>query len=199
MNPHTPKGTPLWELESRWTFKFSENNCRGPNSMDWQVPYIIENLLECRFFKGVRMTHLDTPNTSCGQKKGRESNWQFDSQLLKVKNHPEFLAFRWRATYHWKSFNKGYNFALNLISIKGLHKKLWTPKVTEIVVVGISGLPLGSPRTKWHLGGGHVAKHRVYYKGEGSGFPQVRSVVSLMSMSLPMAHPNTKSVQLCIN
>jgi len=28
----------------------------------------------------------------------------------------------------------------------------------------------GSPGTKWHLGAGPVAKHRVYYKGEGDGF-----------------------------
>jgi hypothetical protein len=37
--------------------------------------------------------------------------------------------------------------------------------------LGISELPLGSLGTKWHLGCGHVAKHRVYYKGEGGGFP----------------------------
>ncbi len=27
------------------------------------------------------------------------------------------------ATYCWKAFNEGYNFALNLTSIQGLHKK----------------------------------------------------------------------------
>jgi hypothetical protein len=32
--------------------------------------------------------------------------------------------------------------------------------------------------TKWHLGAGPVARHKVYYKGEGGGFPQVRAVVS---------------------
>jgi hypothetical protein len=36
----------------------------------------------------------------------------------------------------------------------------------------------------------------VYYKGEGGAFPQVRAVVSLMSPSLPVAHPSTKSVQI---
>jgi len=34
------------------------------------------------------MNHLDTSNTSYGQKKGRKSNWQFDSQPLKVGNRP---------------------------------------------------------------------------------------------------------------
>jgi hypothetical protein len=36
------------------------------------------------------MTHLDTSNISYGQKKGRESNWQFDSQPLKVRNRLDF-------------------------------------------------------------------------------------------------------------
>ncbi len=35
----------------------------------------------------------------------------------------------------------------------------------------------------------------IYYKGEGGGFPQVRAMVSFVSPSLPVAHPNTKSVQ----
>jgi hypothetical protein len=70
------------------------------------------------------MTHLDSSNTSYGQKKGWESNWQFDSRPLKVKNHPDFLAFRWHATYRWKNLDKGYNFASDLISIRGLQTKL---------------------------------------------------------------------------
>jgi len=41
----------------------------------------------------------------------------------------------WHATYRWKALDKGYNFALNLISIEGLHAKLWAPKVAEVPVV----------------------------------------------------------------
>jgi len=40
--------------------------------------------------------------------------------------------------------------------------------------VGISGFPLGSPGTKGHLGVGPMARHIIYYKGEGGGFPQVQ-------------------------
>jgi hypothetical protein len=39
-----------------------------------------------------------------------------------------------------------------------------------------------------------MAKHKVYYKGEGGGFPQVWAAVSLVNPSLPVVHPNTKSV-----
>ncbi len=52
---------------------------------------------------------------------------------------------------------------------------------------------LGVPGQKHHLDVGLVERHKVYYKGEGGGFPQVRAVVSLVSSSLPMACPSTKS------
>jgi hypothetical protein len=44
--------------------------------------------------------------------------------------------------------DKGYNFALDLTSIEGLHTKLWDSKVTGIPILGISRLPLESPGTK---------------------------------------------------
>jgi hypothetical protein len=43
--------------------------------------------------------------------------------------------------------------------------------VVGVPIVGISGFPLGSPMTKWHLDVGLVERHKVYYKGEGGGFP----------------------------
>ncbi len=61
--------------------------------------------------------------------------------------------------------------------------------------MGIPGLPLGSPWTKCHLDVGFVEKRRLYYKGEGGGFPQVQVVVSLVSLRLLVACPNTKIVQ----
>jgi hypothetical protein len=41
------------------------------------------------------------------------------------------------------------------------------PKVAGIPALGISGLPFENPKTKWHLGASPMAKHRIYYKGEG--------------------------------
>jgi hypothetical protein len=127
------------------------------------------------------------------QKKGQESNWQFDSRPLKVRNRPDFLVCRWRAIYHWKNFNESYNFVSKFISIRSLHTKLWGPKIVGVPILGSSGLPLGSPKTKCHLDVGIVERHIVYYKGGDDGFPQVRAVVSLVSPSLPVAHPSTKS------
>jgi hypothetical protein len=60
--------------------------------------------------------------------------------------------------------------------------------------LAISGLPLGSPGTKHHLDVGLMERHKLYYKGEGGGFPQVQVVVNPVSPSLPVACPSTKNV-----
>jgi hypothetical protein len=92
----------------------------------------------------------------------------------------------------WKGLNKGYNFVLDFITIRGLHRKLCAFKVVGVPTVGISGLPLGSTETKNHLDVAPVVSCKVYYMGEGGGFPRVWAVVSLVSPELPMAYPNTK-------
>jgi hypothetical protein len=51
-------------------------------------------------------------------------------------------------------------------------------------------LPLGSPGKNSHLDVASVESCRVYYKGEGGGFPQFRAVVSVSV--LPVVRPNTK-------
>jgi hypothetical protein len=77
--------------------------------------------------------------------------------------------------------------------IEGLHTKLWGSKVVRILILAISEFPFGSPGTKIHLDVGLVEKHRVYYKREGGGFPQVQAMVSLVNPSLPVVRLNTKS------
>jgi hypothetical protein len=66
--------------------------------------------------------------------------------------------------------------------------------VTGILTLGILGFPLGNLKAKCHLGVGPVARHKIYYKGEGGGFPQVRAVMSLVSPRLPVARLSTKNV-----
>jgi hypothetical protein len=134
-----PRELPPWEFASHWTLECLESDLKGQNSVHWRVICIIEKLLKHICLKWAHMTHLDIWNTSYGQKKGQESNWQFNSQPLKVKNQPDSLSCRWRATYHWKALNEGYNFSLDFISIKGLHAKLYGPKVAKVPTLTISG------------------------------------------------------------
>jgi len=87
-------------------------------------------------------------NISYGQKKGRESNCQFDSRPLKVGNGLNFLMCKWHATYYWKVINEGLNFSSDFTSIRSLHTKLWASKVVKVPISRISGLQLGKPRAK---------------------------------------------------
>jgi hypothetical protein len=70
---------------------------------------------------------------------------------------------------------------------------LCAPKVAKVLVVRISGLPFWSPRKKCHSDVGFIERHRVNYKGEGGGFPQVWAMVNLVNPRLLVAHPNIKS------
>jgi hypothetical protein len=44
-----------------------------------------------------------------------------------------------------------------------------------------------------HLDVGLLEKHKLYYKGEGGGFPQLRVVVSFVSSSLLVFRSNIKN------
>jgi len=194
-----PKQLPLWEMESRWTPETLETNLRNQNSIACGVPYIIGKLLERRCLKWARITHLDIWNTSYGQKQGRESKWQFDSRPEKVKNRPDLLGWRRRATYRWKALDKSYNFSLDRTSIWSLLAKLCNSKVARVPAGGISGLPRGSPGRENSFGCGPRGEVQNILRWEGGGFPQVRAVVSLVCPCSPWFVLAPKVLQLCIN
>ncbi len=75
------------------------------------------------------------------KRRGQESNCQFDSRPEKVKNRPNLLGFRRRATYRWKALDETYNFASDRTSIRGLLAKLWGSKVPGVPAGEILGLP----------------------------------------------------------
>jgi len=116
---------------------------------------------------------------------------------LKVGNRPDPSVCRWSAIHCWKALNESYKFALDLISIRGLSKELWTHKVPEVQTETVSGLLLGSPGTKSHSDVGAAKQRREYYMGEGGGFPRIQVVVSLVSLELPVACPSTKGAPEC--
>jgi len=53
-------------------------------------------------------------------------------------------------------------------------------------------LLLESPGTKSHSDVGAVESYNEYYMGEGSGFPRIWAMVSLVSPKLPLACPSTE-------
>jgi hypothetical protein len=124
------------------------------------------------------MNHLDIFSTNYGQKKGRESNWQFDFRPLKVKNRPDPGVWKWSATHCYKALEESYKFVLNLVPIQAQGEKLWMPKVPRVKTGTISGLHFGSPGKKCHSDASVAVRRREYYMGEGGGFPRVRAMVS---------------------
>jgi hypothetical protein len=136
------------ELESSGTLECSELDSKGQNTLHWSVLGVIGKVLKCKYRKWPRIGHLDICSPSYGQKKGRESNWQFDSRPLKVGNRP-LLDIRFEsAIRRWKDLNEGHNFGSDLVAIGCEIRELWAPKVPGLQRDNfgtISGLQLGSP------------------------------------------------------
>jgi hypothetical protein len=119
-------------LESFGTPECLEFNSKAQNTSHWDVLDVIEKVLKRKYRKWPRIGHLDICSPSYGQKKGRESNWQFDSRPLKVRNQPA-PDVRWEsATRRWKDLDKGYNIDLDLVPIQERGEELWLFKVLQV-------------------------------------------------------------------
>jgi hypothetical protein len=130
------------------------------------------------------MSYLDICSTSYGRKKGRESNWPFDSRPLNVENRPNLGVCRWSAKHNWKAFKKSYNFASDLIPIGGLSWELWALKVLGVQTGTVIGLPPFGCRSRGQT-------QRILYGGRWWLPPSPGRGESSESV-LPMACPNTR-------
>jgi hypothetical protein len=88
------------DLESFGTPECLEFDSKAQNTSHWGVLGVIGN--------------LDICSPSYGQKKGRESNWQFDSRPLKVGNRPLPDLRIEIAIRRWKDLDEGYKFDSSL-------------------------------------------------------------------------------------
>ncbi len=142
VKPNTWKS---WELESSGTPEYSELNSKGKNTLHWGVLGVIGKVLKRIYRKCLRIGNSDICSPSYGQKKGRESNWQFDSRPLKVGNRclPD-IRFEC-ATWRWKKLDEGYNSGSNLVAIQLFSRELWQFKVLGVLSGqfrdSISGVP----------------------------------------------------------
>jgi hypothetical protein len=117
------------DLESSRTPECLGFNSKAQNTSHWGVLGVNGKVLKRRYRKWPRIGHLDICNPSYGQKKGRESNWQFDSRPLKVGNRPLPNVQIHSARCRWKDLNEGYNFGLDLVAIRLGSRELWALKV----------------------------------------------------------------------
>jgi len=126
VKPNTPK---VGDLESSGTPECLEFDSKAQNTSHWSVLGVIGKVLKRKYWKWPRIGHLDSCSPSYGQKKGRESNWQFNSRPLKVGNRPLPDLRIEIGTWRWKDRDKGYNFGLDLVVIRLYSQELWAPKV----------------------------------------------------------------------
>jgi hypothetical protein len=132
-------------LESSGTPECSELDNKDQNTSHWGVLCVIGKVLKRRYRKRPRIGHSDICSPSYGQKKGRESNWQFDSRPLKVRNRPLLDVALKSATRSWKALDEGYNFDSGLVPIRVRGEELWPFKVLGVQPGhfrdSISGIP----------------------------------------------------------
>jgi len=120
------------ELESSGTPECLEFDNKAQNTSHWGVLGVIRKVLKPRYRKWPRIGHLDICHPSYGQKKGRESNWQFDSQPLKVENRPLPDLRMESATRSLKDLDEGYKFGSDLVTIRLCSRELWASKVPRL-------------------------------------------------------------------
>ncbi len=117
------------DLESSGTPECLELNSKAQNTSHWGVLGVIRKVLKRRYRKWPRIGHLDICRPSYGQKKGQESNWQFDSRPLKVGNRPLPEVRIGSAIRRWKDLDESYKFGSDLVAIRLRSQELWAPKV----------------------------------------------------------------------
>jgi hypothetical protein len=117
------------DLESSGTPECLELDRKAQNTSHWGVFGVIGKVLKRRYRKWPRIGHLNICSPSYGQKKGRESNWQFDSRPLKAGNRPLFDLRIESAIRRWKDLGEGYKFGSDLVAIRLHSWELWAPKV----------------------------------------------------------------------
>ncbi len=84
-------------------------------------------------------------------------------------------------------------FETNLIWERYEHSKFWDNKVLVL------GLPLGSPRKKWHLDVVPTERHKIYYR-EGNGASSQRlQVVWSLCLKLSLLNLSQHCHSTCIN
>jgi hypothetical protein len=153
------------DLESSETPECLELDNKAQNTSHWGVLDVIGKVSKRRYRKWPRIGHLNICSPSYGQKKGRESNWQFDSRPLKVGNRPLADLRIENAIRRWKDLDEGYKFGSDLVSIKLCSRELWAPKVP--------GLHLGQFRDNFGTPPGIVSRQ---FRDSNSGVPGKRDI-----------------------
>ncbi len=161
-----PNEFPLWKLESPWTPEFSKSDYKGQNSLDWTISYIIGNLLEYRCLNGLEWFIWTLKKHKLWPKEGLEIKLTIWFPTTKSREVPSFPCMQVLCYKPSKRSWQGLQLCFKPHLNQRFAHKVMHPKVMGVTVVGILGLPLGNPRTKWHLGVGPMAKQNHTIRGK---------------------------------
>jgi hypothetical protein len=181
VKPNTWKS---WDLESFGTPECSELDSKGQNTWHWGVIGVIEKVLKGRYRKCPRIGNSDICSPSYGQKKGRESNCQFDSRPLKVGNRCLPDVRFGSAIQRWKDLDEGYNVDSDLVTIQLCSRELWRFKVPGVPsgqnqdsISGVPGICAIWMPPPWRAAENTIGSKVVAYS-------RARAVVSLVVRSV---------------
>jgi hypothetical protein len=183
------------DLESSGTPECLELDSKAQNTLHWGVLGVIGKFLKRRYRKWPRIGHLDICSPSYGQKKGRESNWQFDSRPIKVGNRPLSNVRIGIAIRRWKDLDEGYKFLFRPCCHQTLHSGVTSSQSPGTPPGTISGQfrdsNLGVPRKRviWMLPLRSVTEYTIW--GMVVASPE-SGPWWVLWFEVPVACPNTK-------
>jgi len=123
----------------------------------------------------------------------------FDSRPEKGGNRLDLLGYKGCAIYLGKLSMKATTLLETTSRSEVCSQSYGVSKLRESQLARFRDSHSGVPGEKSHLDVSSMASHKVYYKGEGGGFPQVWAMVSLMCLCCPLFVLAPKVLQLCTN
>jgi hypothetical protein len=154
--------------------KFLERNYRGQNPFPWGVFYIIGKILKCKCLKWAHIAHLDIWNTKKGWLKERlgvkVAVWLPTTKSWESTRFPCVQATR---NIPLKSSWRGLQLCFRPHCDRRFAQEVMRPQSRGNPSCENFGTPTWESRDKKPFGCGPVESCKVYYKGEGDGFPQV--------------------------
>jgi hypothetical protein len=138
-------------------------------------------------------------NTSYGQKKAGSQTASLTPDFFWSGIDPIYLAADNVPHTVGKLLTRATTFLQTALRSGVCSQSYRAPKPRESQLAGFRDSHAGVPGEKSHLDVGPVERSRVYYKGEGDGFPQVRAVVSLVCPCCLWLVLAPKVLQLCTN
>jgi hypothetical protein len=186
MNPHTPKWGVILGIEVPMDFRIFREQLQGSKLIGLRNFLYHEKSLEIWVSKMGSHASFECLKRKLWLKEGLRVKVPIWLLTTKSQELPWFTCVHEACHISLKSSWQGLQLCFR-------HCLNWRFEQKVMGFQNCKSLNFGNLETKWHLGATPLAKRKKYYKGEGDDFPQVKVVVSLVSMCMPIIRLCTKS------